>query len=116
MKSGTMLEYGEIVLVPFPYTDMSKSKLRPVLIISNTSYNKTSSDFVCCGITSNTSDKSRSILINNEDMVNNTLQKKSKIKFTNIYTLQKDLIEKRIGKLDSKKLDVVISSIINMIS
>lgn len=35
MKSGIQFERGEIILVPFPFTDISKSKLRPVLIISH---------------------------------------------------------------------------------
>ena len=42
MKSGIKFKRGEIILVPFPFTDMSKSKLRPVLIISNISHNKKS--------------------------------------------------------------------------
>lgn len=29
---------GEIVLVPFPYSDLSGSKRRPVLIVSNDAY------------------------------------------------------------------------------
>jgi len=31
---------GEIVLVPFPYSDLSGSKRRPVLIVSNDLYMK----------------------------------------------------------------------------
>ncbi len=89
-KSGIRFERGEIILVPFPFTDMSKSKLRPVLIISNISYNKKSLDFVCCGITSNLSNKNNSVLINNTDVIDGILQKKSRVKFSNIFTLHKD--------------------------
>ncbi len=115
-KSGIRFKRGEIILVPFPFTDMSKSKLRPVLIISNASYSKTSSDFVCCGITSNLSNKNNSVLINNTDVIDGILQKKSRIKFSNIFTLQKDSAIKRIGQLNSKKLDIVIGSIMTTIS
>ena len=41
----------DIVLVQFPFTDLSKSKLRPSVIISRSSIN-TSGDFVCAQITS----------------------------------------------------------------
>ncbi len=114
MKSGIKFERGEIILVPFPFTDMSK--LRPVLIISNISHNKKSLDFICCGITSNLSNKNNSILINVIDMLDGTLEKKSRIKFSNIFTLQKNSAVKRIGQLNSKKLDMAISSIRNMLS
>jgi len=116
IRSGIKFERGEIVLVPFPFTDMSKSKLRPVLIISNTSYNRISSDFICCGITSNMNNKKNSILLRDADMKDGVLPKKSRIKFGNIFTLQKDLTVKKIGHINSKKLDIVIRSIIKLIS
>ncbi len=116
MKSGIKFERGEIILVPFPFTDMSKLKLRPVLIISNISHNKKSLDFVCCGITSNLNNKNDSILINDVDMMDGTLAKKSRVKFSNIFTLQKNSVVKKIGQLNSKKLDAIINLIRNMMS
>ena len=115
-KSGIKFEHGEIVLVPFPFTDMSKSKLRPVLILSNTSYNKKSSDFICCGITSNMNNKKNSVILEDTDMKDGTLPKKSRIKFSNIFTLQRDLAVRQIGQINSKKLSIVISSITKLIS
>ncbi len=35
MKSGTMFERGELVLIPHPFTDLSARKRRPVLILTN---------------------------------------------------------------------------------
>ena len=46
-----MYEQKEIVLMPFPYTDLTSYKLRPALIISNKFLNKTE-DRICCLITS----------------------------------------------------------------
>lgn len=45
---------GEIVLVPFPYSDLSGSKRRPVLIVSNDVYNASFPDCVVAVITSKT--------------------------------------------------------------
>ena len=115
-KSGIKFERGEMVLVPFPFTDMSQSKLRPVLVISNISYSKTSSDFICCGITSNLNNKKNSILLENSDMKDGVLAKKSRIKFDNIFTLQKDLAVRKIGQINSKKLNLVVNSIIKLIA
>ena len=45
---------GEIVLVPFPYSDLSGSKRRPVLVVSNNLYNNSFLDIVVVAITSRT--------------------------------------------------------------
>ena len=49
-------------------------------------------------------------------MKSGVLVKKSRIKFDNIFTLQKDLPIKKIGQIDHKKLNTVIDSIIKLIS
>ena len=46
-------EQADIVLVPFPYTDLSSSKQRPALVLSNTKFNESSDDAICCLITTN---------------------------------------------------------------
>ena len=48
-----MYKQREIVLVPFPYSDLSSTKRRPVLIVSNDDYNQMFQDVVVCVITSN---------------------------------------------------------------
>lgn len=35
-----MLEKGDIVLLPYPFTDLSTSSVRPALVISNSKFNK----------------------------------------------------------------------------
>ena len=40
---------GSVVLVPFPFSDLSESKLRPAVILAEISRD----DFVCCQVTSN---------------------------------------------------------------
>jgi len=115
-KSGITFEAGDIVLVPFPFTNMSQTKPRPVLILSNTAYNKSSLDFVCCGITSNLNNKDHSILLDPNDMEDGTIPKKSRIKFNKIFTLEKTLIIKKIGKVDSKILKSVNSALFSLFS
>ena len=47
-----MYNQKDIVLIPFPYSDLTGSKKRPALVISNEKINKTE-DRICCLITTN---------------------------------------------------------------
>ncbi len=44
--------FGEIILVNFPFTDLSSAKKRPAVIISNDSYNNERDDVILLAITS----------------------------------------------------------------
>lgn len=99
MRSGINFEQGEIVFVPFPFTNLSSTKKRPVLILSNTSYNKKSPDFVCCGITSNIKNAHYSVLIESKDLLSGFLPKSSRIKVNTIFTLEKSIVIRSFGKV-----------------
>jgi mRNA interferase MazF len=103
MRSGIKFEQGDIVFVPFPFTNLTSSKKRPVLILSKTSYNKKSFDFVCCGITSNISrTHDHSIIIQDKDLITGTLPKPSKIKVSTIFTLEKSIVVRVFGKVSGE--------------
>ena len=46
------LEFGQVVLVPFPFTDQTASKRRPAVVVSSLAYNLDRPDLVMMAITS----------------------------------------------------------------
>ncbi len=44
--------FGDVVLVPFPFTDQSGTKKRPAVIVSNSGYHASRSDLIIMTITS----------------------------------------------------------------
>jgi len=54
-----MIEKGDLILVPFPFSDQSGRKVRPVIVISNNNFNKHSEDLIVVGVTSNISKDKR---------------------------------------------------------
>lgn len=44
--------FGDVVLVPFPFTDQSSVKKRPAVVVSSNSYNAARRDLVIMAITS----------------------------------------------------------------
>jgi mRNA interferase MazF len=45
-------EFGDVVLVPFPFTSQTVSKKRPAVVVSNHAYNTTRPDVVVMAVTS----------------------------------------------------------------
>ena len=48
----TPFEFGDIVLVPFPFTNQSQTKKRPAVVISSKAYNSERPDLVIMAVTS----------------------------------------------------------------
>jgi mRNA interferase MazF len=45
-------EFGDVILVRFPFTSQTNAKQRPAAVVSNRAYNKTRPDVVAMAITS----------------------------------------------------------------
>ena len=52
MQNMTTYKFGDIVLVPFPFTDQSTIKKRPAVIVSSREYNNGRPDIIIMAITS----------------------------------------------------------------
>ena len=111
MKSGTTIKQRDIVLIPFPYSDLSTIKKRPVVIISNKNYHKNNIDVICCAITSNTKAIHRGVNIFSSDLSEGRLKVESIVKPGKIYSIQKDRIIKKIAKLNIPKTKEVIENL-----
>ncbi len=99
-----MYEQGEIIIVPFPFSDLSNVKQRPVLILSKDADNKTFDDIITCGITSNLKDVKHSVLIGNENLEKGEIPLSSRIKVDKLFTLDKNIVRKRVAKINKHTL------------
>ena len=52
MPSTTRYSQGDVVLVPFPFTDLSTAKQRPALVVSSDALNSAREDVIVVAITS----------------------------------------------------------------
>jgi mRNA interferase MazF len=98
---------GSIFLVPFPFSDLSGSKVRPVVVLSNDFFNLTSSDLIVCAITSKKSKSQFIIPISNSSLKKGTLFKESYVKVENVKKIEKALLIKEIGSLTNSSFNKV---------
>lgn len=53
--SYTMYNRGDLLLVPFPFSDLSTTKVRPVVVVSSSSYHSAEPDLILGALTSRVS-------------------------------------------------------------
>ena len=88
--------FGDIVLLKFPFSDGGKSKKRPALVLADTE----DEDVIVCRITSKLYDSDFDIDI--KDWQKCGLKLPSVIRLHKIATLEKSLIDQKIGKIDEE--------------
>lgn len=95
MRSGTVYDAGDLLLVPFPFTDLSSNKLRPVLALTAPD---AQGDFTACPVTSrNRWTIARPLLPT--DMVSGSLPRPSWVRTDHVVTLHLDLVVKKFGSV-----------------
>jgi mRNA interferase MazF len=115
MRYGIMYNQGDILLIPIPFTDLSSSKRRPVLVISNSDYNEKTEDIIVVAVTSNLEEKEYSVIFKNNNMSEGYLKMDSCIRADKIYTLSKTIVIKKFGAVKKEIIDGVKEKIKKML-
>jgi mRNA interferase MazF len=99
---------GDVVVVPFPFSDLSQSKRRPALVITEL----TGNDLILCQITSQ---NKYAIELTDRDFKKGTLKKKSNIRPNRIFTADSSIILYKVGMIKDEKIKEVIKKIIQIL-
>ena len=100
---------GSVVLVPFPFTDLSGRKRRPALVVSPEGFH--GEDLILCAITSQLPETHSQWEASLEagDMVEEKLPKKSVVKIGKLFTMHQNLIARRFGTVKQQKLQEILA-------
>ena len=102
---------GDVVVLPFPFSDLSNFKKRPALVISPLK----GDDLILCQITSQNIYDEYAVILNNEDLTSGTLKRKSNIRPNKIFTADGRIILYKAGSLKKEKITEVINKLIEII-
>ena len=107
------MKKGDIVLVPFPFTDLSQTKLRPAVVLYT---EPTNNDVTLCFITSQGIDTlfAGEFLLDTADSEFSItgLKVSSKVRVTRMMTIERKLILRRLGKLGNNHVKILNSTIV----
>lgn len=101
------LSVGSVVLVAFPFSDLSAIKLRPCLILGVAEHG----DIIVCQITSQPYASKQAISLGNSDFINGSIVTDSFIRVDKIATLDRAIIKRVLGKINTSKLATVKTSL-----
>ncbi len=92
----TLYKQGDVLLVPFPFTDQSSSKQRPAVVLSRESYNQNHPDIILAPITSKIARRDDEVLLSDWQAAG--LLKPSSVKPI-VSTFENFLVRRQLGSL-----------------
>jgi mRNA interferase MazF len=100
--SDLMISCGDVVIVPFPYSDKLAEKRRPALVVSSTKFNRTTGYLWVVMITSKAQE-----LLSDDIMFDHAkagLSKPSIVRASKIATIEAERVVRVGGKMEKRAL------------
>ncbi|KUK50099.1 MAG: hypothetical protein XD75_0042 [Parcubacteria bacterium 33_209] len=102
---------GDIVVIPFPFSDLTKTKRRPALVVSSLEGN----DVILCQITSQSIKDKYAVQIKDKDFESGELKQKSNVRPNRIFTADSRIVLYKAARLKVDKLNMIIEGIVEII-
>jgi mRNA interferase MazF len=106
-----LLATGQVVVVHFPFSDLSQSKLRPAVVLAEAGRG----DWLLCQITSKSYSDPRAIQISAADFAQGSLRITSFARPGKLFTAHASLVAGQIGELQHAKFSAVRDSVVRLI-
>lgn len=103
---------GDVIVLPFPFSDLSNAKRRPALVVAVL----TGVDVILCQITSQTFADHYAIPLLETDFVDEKLTRDSNIRPNRLFTADTNIILYRVGAIKPEKMQTVVDKIIEIVS
>jgi len=114
MPPTTSYSFGDIVLVPFPFTDQTGIKKRPAVIVSSAAYHAGRRDVLIMAVTSQARPAGAIGEVQVKDWKGAGLIKPSVIKPV-ITTIEQTLVIRRLGQLKKEEQEALRKAITKIV-
>ena len=102
---------GSVVLVPFPFSDLSEAKLRPALVLADSGRD----DWILCQITSNPYADPRAVELTDADFDTGSLRVTSYARPGKLFTASGSLMVSEAGNLSQVTLQSIVQAVIDLL-
>jgi mRNA interferase MazF len=102
---------GQVVIVHFPFSDLTASKLRPAVVLAEAGRG----DWILCQITSKSYSDSRAVPLDAADFAQGSLRLASYVRPGKLFTANVSLIANQVGALQSGKFSAIRDAVVQMI-
>jgi mRNA interferase MazF len=102
---------GDVVVIPFPFSDLSATKRRPALVLAALP----GEDVILCQITSRARTNESAIGITSNAFTEGSLHQDSNVRPERLFTAD-SRITRRIGRLSTAKVQAVVSKVILLLT
>ena len=109
------LDAGQVVLLPFPHTDLQAGKKRPALVLTSAQYNRDARDVVLAYVTSRPQGGKWAIAISDQDLAKGRLAKDSWIRVDRLTTVEQSLVQGVVGQLNAAVLRQVRDGLVALL-
>lgn len=102
---------GQVVLLPFPFSDLSASKLRPALVLADAGRG----DWLLCQITSKPYADAQALSLEQSDFGQGGLQRTSYARPAKLFTAHETLVTVSAGVLTVDALHRVCEAVVSVV-
>jgi mRNA interferase MazF len=99
---------GSVVLVTFPFSDLSASKLRPAVVLASVARD----DWILCQITSNAYSDARAVEVADSDFASGGLARTSYARPGKLFSANTSIMNRVVGALAPQKQKAVVDAVI----
>ena len=102
---------GAVVLVPFPFSDLSQAKLRPAIVLADAGRD----DWILCQVTSSPYGDPRAISVTDTDLASGSLRVVSYARPGKLFTANRNLMVAQVATLNSDEFKRIVERVIDLL-
>lgn len=102
---------GAVVLVRFPFSDLSQTKLRPAVVLADAGRG----DYVLCQITSNAYSDPRAVFVGSDDLAAGSLRVESYARPGKLFTANESVMSAQTGVLKTEAFQRIIDAVVELL-
>ena len=106
----------DLLLVPVPFSDLTRRKIRPVVVLSNDRYNLDGPDLLVAGVTSNPLTRPFIVPLDTPHLEEGQLRRPSIVRADKIFSIDHSIVLRCFGRIDRETFELVRRAILNLLA